>query len=147
VAGVGEEMDDVKSLVSNFAFVALILVALSSCSRSPTDSGSVAEKAPHSMASTVAIAVDSLQPCVEPAPKIPIKHVFLIVLENKSYDRTFGTGSRLRTLAGQGVLLTNYWGIGHNTLDNYIAMISGQAPNPVTQMGCPVFVDLGHRER
>jgi hypothetical protein len=40
------------------------------------------------------------------------------------------------------VLLTNYWGIGHNSLDNYIAMISGQAPNPVTQMDCRVFVDL-----
>ena len=142
MAGIGEEMDSMKSLVSNLALMVLVLALFSSCSRSSNNSGSLAENATHSIASTVANAVDSLQPCVEPDTKIPIKHVFLIVLENKSYDRTFGTGSTLRTLATQGVLLTNYWGIGHNSLDNYIAMISGQAPNPVTQMDCPVFVDL-----
>ena len=69
--------------------------------------------------------------------------MFLIVLENKSYDQTFGDpNSKLNEIAGQGVRLTHYWGIGHNSMDNYIAMISGQAPNPATQMDCPVYVEV-----
>jgi hypothetical protein len=70
--------------------------------------------------------------------------VFLIVLENKSYENTFGKAShsKLKDLSAEGRLLTNYWGIGHNSLDNYIAMVSGQAPNPITQMDCPIFLDF-----
>jgi len=70
--------------------------------------------------------------------------VFLIVLENKSYETVFGAAShsKLQDLSAEGRLLTNYWGIGHNSLDNYIAMVSGQAPNPVTQWDCPVFLDF-----
>ncbi len=72
-------------------------------------------------------------------------HVFIIVLENEGYDVTFGAKSPatyLRTLAQQGALLPNYYGIGHYSLDNYIAMVSGQAPNPVTQADCQSFVNF-----
>jgi hypothetical protein len=41
-----------------------------------------------------------------------------------------------QTLPGQGALLTQYYGIGHFSLDNYIAMISGQPPNEDTQRDC-----------
>ena len=58
----------------------------------------------------------------------PIRHVFTIVLENKSYDETFGPNSPApylsKQLTAQGELLTNYYGIGHNSLDNYIALMS-----------------------
>lgn len=67
------------------------------------------------------------------------KHVFIIVLENEGYDVTFGPKSPafyLNALARKGALLKNYYGIGHNSLDNYITMISGQAPNWVTQSDC-----------
>jgi hypothetical protein len=67
------------------------------------------------------------------------KHVFIIVLENEGYDVTFGAKSPalyLNALARKGALLRNYYGIGHFSLDNYIAMVSGQAPNPVTQSDC-----------
>jgi len=73
------------------------------------------------------------------------QHVFIIVLENEGYDVTFGARSPalyLNALARQGALLKNYYGIGHNSLDNYIAMISGQAPNPATQADCENFVDF-----
>jgi phosphatidylinositol-3-phosphatase len=72
----------------------------------------------------------------------PIKHVFTIVLENQELSVTFGpTGQLLwpylaRTLPLQGAFVPNYYGIGHNSLDNYIAMISGQSPNPATQDDC-----------
>jgi len=72
-------------------------------------------------------------------------HVFIIVLENEGYHVTFGAKSPatyLKMLARQGALLPNYYGIGHYSLDNYIAMVSGQGPNPVTQADCQSFVDF-----
>ena len=73
------------------------------------------------------------------------RHVFIIVLENEGYEKTFGLKSPatfLKSLAKQGALLQNYYGIGHYSLDNYIAMVSGQAPNPVTQGDCQNFIDF-----
>ncbi len=72
-----------------------------------------------------------------------IKHVWLIILENKSYDASF-TGLNdntylWRTLPGQGVLLKNYYGTGHFSLDNYISAVSGQATQPDTQADCPDY--------
>ena len=76
----------------------------------------------------------------------PIKHVFVVVLENNDYDQTFAGDSKApylaRTLRAKGLLLPNYYGIGHESLDNYIAMVSGQAPNPVTQADCQIFQDV-----
>jgi phosphatidylinositol-3-phosphatase len=75
-----------------------------------------------------------------------IGHVFIIVLENESYARTFGPNSQApylaKTLPAQGALLRQYYGVGHFSLDNYIAMISGQAPNDATQLDCPRFTDF-----
>jgi phosphatidylinositol-3-phosphatase len=74
------------------------------------------------------------------------KHIFIIVMENQTYDVTFAAGSKAsflsKCLARKGLLLTNYYGIGHNSLDNYIAMVSGQSPNPDTQADCPVFSEF-----
>jgi hypothetical protein len=80
---------------------------------------------------------------IPPTPKP--QHVFIIVLENEGFDRTFGPYSPalyLKQLAANGGLLTNFYGVGHNSLDNYIAMISGQAPNPLTQQDCQDYVDF-----
>ena len=72
-----------------------------------------------------------------------IKHVWLIILENKSYDATF-TGLNNNTylwksLPKQGALLTQYYGTGHFSLDNYISMASGQATQADTQADCPYY--------
>jgi hypothetical protein len=76
----------------------------------------------------------------------PIQHVFVIVLENKAFSETFGKDSPApylsQTLVGQGAFVRQYYGIGHESLDNYIAMISGQAPNGVTQADSPAYVDF-----
>jgi hypothetical protein len=76
----------------------------------------------------------------------PIRHVFLIVLENKSFDGAFGPGSPApylaKTLPARGALLTQYYATGHWSLDNYIAMVSGQAPNPATQGDCPQPIEF-----
>jgi len=72
-----------------------------------------------------------------------IKHVWLIILENKSYDATF-TGLNhntylWQTLPRQGVLLKNYYGTGHFSQDNYISLASGQATESDTQDDCPFY--------
>jgi hypothetical protein len=76
----------------------------------------------------------------------PPRHVFLIVLENEPYQVTFGARSPAPYLAHalpkQGALLKQYFGIGHSSLDNYIAMISGQAPNHDTQRDCHVYAQF-----
>jgi len=71
----------------------------------------------------------------------PIGHVFTIVLENEEFARTFGTGQveapyLARTLVSEGAFVPLYFGTGHSSLDNYIAMTSGQGPNPDTQDDC-----------
>jgi phosphatidylinositol-3-phosphatase len=75
-----------------------------------------------------------------------IGHVFVINLENSNYDTTWGAKSAARylntTLVKQGKLLTQYFGIGHASLDNYIAEISGQSPNPSTQSDCIQYIDF-----
>jgi Phosphoesterase family len=76
-----------------------------------------------------------------------IKHVWLIILENKSYDASF-TGLNNNTylwqsLPAQGVLLKNYYGTGHFSLDNYVALASGQAPQQDTQADCPSYDKFG----
>ncbi|HEV2285015.1 MAG TPA: alkaline phosphatase family protein [Steroidobacteraceae bacterium] len=76
----------------------------------------------------------------------PIRHVFVLVLENTSYSRTFAPHSDApylaHTLPARGALLMQYFAIGHASLDNYVAMVSGQAPNHETQLDCPTFSDF-----
>jgi hypothetical protein len=76
----------------------------------------------------------------------PIRHVFVLVLENQSFGVTFGKNSPAPYLANnltaKGALLRNYYGIGHSSLDNYLALISGQAPNSQTQGDCPTVTEF-----
>jgi hypothetical protein len=86
-------------------------------------------------------------PATAAPSKIPhLRHVFIIVEENENYDTTFGKDSPAPYLANRltakGELIRNYYAIGHLSLDNYIAMVSGQAPNPQTQGDCQFFNDF-----
>lgn len=78
----------------------------------------------------------------------PVRHVFVIVLENASYAHSFGPNSRLpflaQTLRGQGVLLDQYYGTAHYSLGNYLAMLGGVAPSPDIQMDCTAYTDMVH---
>jgi hypothetical protein len=75
-----------------------------------------------------------------------IKHVFIIVLENEGWDTTFGPNSPApylsKTLPAKGALLRQYYGTGHASLDNYIAMISGQASTSDTRNDCQTYADF-----
>ena len=69
-----------------------------------------------------------------------ISHVWLIILENKSYNSEFsGVNDDTylwQTLPSEGVLLQNYHGTGHTSMDNYITLVSGQAPQYDVQSDC-----------
>ena len=70
----------------------------------------------------------------------PVKHAFVLVLENKDYEQSFGKSSPApylaKELTAKGQLLTQYFGTSHASLGNYLTMVSGQAPNPDTQADC-----------
>jgi hypothetical protein len=75
-----------------------------------------------------------------------IGHVWTIILENKSYEATF-TGLNQndylwKTLPSYGELLTQYYGTGHFSLDNYISLVAGQAPAPDDQADCPQYTNV-----
>ena len=74
-----------------------------------------------------------------------IGHVFVIVLENRDYQDAYVDNPNHylgRDLQRRGTLLTQYYGIGHLSNPNYIAMLSGQAPNPMSQSDCQDYVDF-----
>src|SRR5690242_2225978 len=58
----------------------------------------------------------------------PVRHVFIIVLENENEATSFGAGAPspylAQTLPSMGVFVPNYYAVGHSSLDNYLAMIS-----------------------
>jgi phospholipase C len=81
------------------------------------------------------------------APKTgPPRHVFVINLENKSFDETWGSSTAApylaTTLRRQGQFLPNYYAIGHVSLPNYVAQISGQGPSLATQSDCVTYTNF-----
>jgi phosphatidylinositol-3-phosphatase len=79
-----------------------------------------------------------------------IGHVFVIILENEGFNITFGSAAQAnpatqflaKTLPSQGVMLNQYYGTGHVSLDNYIAMISGQSSTVQTHVDCTFYDDF-----
>jgi phosphatidylinositol-3-phosphatase len=98
---------------------------------------------------TALVAVATTASAAAPKPAAgaaylpPVKHVFVINLENKGYDETWGPGSAApylsQTLRAQGVLLSSYYGTAHNSQPNYVAQVSGQGPNPQMQGDCQTY--------
>jgi hypothetical protein len=74
-----------------------------------------------------------------------VGHVFVINLENKSYAKTWGSGSVARylngTLVPMGQLLTQYYATSHASLGNYITQISGRPSNIATNGDCPIYAE------
>lgn len=109
-------------------------------------SGAVACSVALILASWGVHAVAVVKKTAVDAPLPSIRHVFLIVLENKSYTDTFGPNSAApylaKTLRADGALLPQYYATGHDSLDNYIAMMSGQAMTPQTSNDCNRYEDF-----
>jgi hypothetical protein len=82
------------------------------------------------------------------SPRLGIRHVFVIVLENESFADAYQHNPNHylgRRLQRQGTLLAQYYATGHESNDNYLAMISGQAPSVATQADCADYVDFQPR--
>src|SRR3954452_24655175 len=102
------------------------------------------------LAGIVAAVISVIAAAPAHAALPPVKHVFVIWLENKDYAQTFPANNPpapylAKTLPAMGALLPNYYGTGHLSLDNYISAVSGQGPNPETQADCQIFSDFKGR--
>jgi phosphatidylinositol-3-phosphatase len=82
----------------------------------------------------------------KPKPTYKVKHVFVIALSTNSYRAAFGHGSVASYLNGtlrpKGTLLSGYRSVGSAELPQYLAMVSGQAPNADTNAGCPTYAEF-----
>ncbi|NVM99929.1 alkaline phosphatase family protein [Arthrobacter sp. SDTb3-6] len=83
----------------------------------------------------------------EPVPaQPPVKHVFVIMLENVSYDSVYGSKPiypyLANTLRPQGLLLSEFYGIAHWSLGNYLAILGGTAPTKDIQGDCTHYTDM-----
>ncbi len=74
------------------------------------------------------------------------KHVFVIALTTSSFRAAFGQGSVAHYLNGtlrrRGTLLTGYRTLGGSELPDYLAMVSGQAPNADTRDDCATYAEF-----
>jgi phosphatidylinositol-3-phosphatase len=97
----------------------------------------------HAAASRPRVASAGAASRVRPFQLPPVRHVFVIMLENQRYTATFGNPSAdpylAQTLPAEGALLENYYATGHESNDNYISIVSGQPPNAQNQADCPRF--------
>ncbi|HXA27988.1 MAG TPA: alkaline phosphatase family protein [Candidatus Angelobacter sp.] len=86
----------------------------------------------------------SMSPRVAAYSLPPIRHVWVVMLENESESATFGQGgdAKLQALAKKGTYVSSYYGIAHESLPNYIALLGGQAPTPQTQSDCQAYQDV-----
>ena len=119
--------------------VVLLPLALSACTGIPAPPG-------HSTGTAERAARPSP---VTPRGLTAVRHVWVVELENQGYAQSFGSPSAdpylARTLPQLGALLENYYAIGHASAANYIAQVSGQAPNPASQSDCPVWAPFPGR--
>jgi len=75
-----------------------------------------------------------------PVYKHSITKVLVIDIENEEGSALFGANSQAsylpHVLEPMGTLIQNYYATGHVSADNYIAQVSGQAPNAVSSSDC-----------
>jgi len=121
---------------------AATLPTMSADAAAPT-TGTLAAAAPTTSRAAAVSAKDTTG-LAAPLPRV--RHVFVINLENKGYDKTFRPGSHApylrKKLRGKGQLLSQYYGVAHHSLPNYIAQLSGQGPDPQTQSDCRIYRDF-----
>lgn len=96
------------------ASIALAAVLLAACSRG------TAQVAPPATYSPPNLTFPSPEPS---SPQTP-SHVFVIVLENRSYAQVVG-GGYIAELAQEYAYAANYHGVSHPSLPNYLALTSG----------------------
>jgi phosphatidylinositol-3-phosphatase len=76
----------------------------------------------------------------------PVRHVFVVMLDDEPYASVFGPASQARyvtgTLEHEGELLVRYYAVAHQQLANAVALISGQGPTVQTAQNCPTYENV-----
>jgi phosphatidylinositol-3-phosphatase len=76
----------------------------------------------------------------------PVKHVFVVMLDDEPYATVFGPASPAHYLTGtlekKGELLVRYYAVAHEQLANGIALLSGQGPTSQTAQNCPTYENV-----
>lgn len=123
----------------------------------PTEAPLVEEPLPESPKPEVPLVEEEL-----PTGLPEVKHVFVIMLKEGSFEVPAGTAAKralprrakrssaagARTSAAptgltqQGELLTNYFAVTKGALANQIALLSGQGPTLETAANCPNYADV-----
>ena len=99
--------------------IALITLLSTACGTAPT-----AARPTQTPVANVQQSPSPEPPSPSPSPTPAPSHVFVIVLENRSYSQAMA-GPYESALAGQFAVATNYHGVSHPSLPNYLAMTSG----------------------
>lgn len=85
----------------------------------------------------------ALAPAATPAA---VNHVWLIVLSNQGYAKTFGDPSSqsylTSDLAAQGAVVPNYYAVAQGELANRMALVSGQGPTWQITQNCPDYTPV-----
>lgn len=63
-------------------------------------------------------------PTPDPSPAAATPHIFVIVMENRTYSQAIAS-SYVSALAAQYAVATDYHGVSHPSLPNYLALTSG----------------------
>lgn len=75
-----------------------------------------------------------------------VNHVWVVVLSDQGYAKTFGDPSAKSYLASdlvpKGAVVPNYYAVAQGELANSIALISGQGPTWQILDNCPRYTDL-----
>jgi hypothetical protein len=98
--------------------VALVLSALLVAACAPSSTAQATAK--HSP-TPIAGAPD---PTPDPSPAAALPHIFVIVMENRSYSQAIAS-SYVSKLAAEYAIATDYHGVSHPSLPNYLALTSG----------------------
>ena len=76
----------------------------------------------------ITLAISVLINGVAFASEIPrLEHAFVIVMENHAYDQIIGNPDApfINAYASEANLATNYYGVGHPSLTNYLEIVGG----------------------
>src|ERR1700681_3597549 len=99
----------------------LVALVMSACLLAACAPRSAAEPAPKHSPTPIAGLPD---PTPDPTPAATPPHVFVIVMENRSYSQAISS-AYVSSLAAQYAVATDYHGVSHPSLPNYLALTSG----------------------
>jgi phosphatidylinositol-3-phosphatase len=109
------------------AAAVLVCACLVGCTASPTPTAS-SSATPNLVNSSPSLATAS-PTATPPAPQLPgpVDHVFLVIYENHAYEQIVGASAApyINGLIANGALATNYHGVAHPSLPNYLALFAG----------------------